>query len=358
MNTICSEHNHVTVIIKVVDFCNFTCEFCRYPNNPHKMSMPFSTFKTIIEKACDYNVSHSCFQLSVIFHGGEPLLWGKDNFKSAIILQNELKEKHPGLIFRNSIQTNGSLLDVQWIDFFVKNNFDIGVSIDGPEEINFHRGPLGNDIVLDNIRKLAQKDAKFGILSVITNEHAGWADRYYSFLIENSIHSVGFCFCVYDEDKLLTVNNEVLSDFLKHFFELFYNGQYRLNVREFNGIIKQCLGIQTNSCTFAKRQRCGNFFSIRPSGDVFFCDPYKLDVSPLGNILKDSFVDITTNPKLMNIVLKAKEGAARACQHCEIKDICGGGCYRTALQDGENAFCETFKALYPYIKNKIQPYIP
>ena len=57
----CVTVNHITPIIKVADFCNFTCDFCRYPNNPHKSSMPFSTFRTIIEKACEYNFSNNYY---------------------------------------------------------------------------------------------------------------------------------------------------------------------------------------------------------------------------------------------------------------------------------------------------------
>ena len=348
-----STHNVITPIIKVVDYCNYTCDFCRYPNNPHKTKMPFSTFKTIIEKACDYNISNGCFQQSVIFHGGEPLLWGFNNFEAAIALQKELSKKHAKLVFRNSIQTNGSLLDDRWIAFLSDNGFDIGVSIDGPEEINFHQGALGSASVLASIRKLSQANCKFGVLSVITDKHAGAADKYYKFLIENGIHSVGLCYCVYDEEKGITVNNKILADFLKRLFDCYFEGTYQLNVREFDNVIKLCLGIQTDSCTFAKRQRCGNFFSIRPSGDVFFCDPYTLSDSPLGNILTESFSEIKTKPELIKRILSAKEGAAQECGNCEIKHICGGGCFRNVSPSGKYAFCDTLKSLYPYIEEKV-----
>lgn len=349
----CNEHNHITPIIKVVDYCNFTCDFCRYPGSRNKSSMPFSTFRTIIEKACDYNISNGCYQLSIIFHGGEPLLWGYENFVSAMELQKKLMEKHPKLVFKNGIQTNGALLDNQWINLLSENNFDIGISIDGPEEINFHKGPFGNKSVLDNIQKLSQKNCKFGILSVITNNHAGYADKYYDFLVENNIHSVGFCYCVYDENKHITVSNDVLTDFLKRFFVRFFEGEYQLNIREFDNVFKLCLGLRTGSCTFSNRQRCGYFFSIRTNGDVFFCDPYTLDMPPLGNILMETFSDIKSKPELLKIVLSAKEGFIKECSNCEIKNICGGGCYRNTFSEGKNAFCDTFKSLYPFIETVV-----
>ena len=341
--------NRITPIIKVADYCNFTCSFCRYSNNSRKSLMPFSVFRTIIEKACDYNIANGINELDIIFHGGEPLLWGYDNFVSAIKLQKEFIYKHPKFIFNNSIQTNGSLLTDRWIDFLIENNFDIGISIDGPEEINFHRGYKGDKNVLENIDKLSQKNCKFGILSVITNDHAGWADKYYDFLIEHNIHSVGLCYCMYDEKNKITVSNEILTDFLKCLFTRYFEGTYQLEIREFNNIFKMCYGISTGACSFSKRQSCGNFFSIRSNGNVFFCDPYALDVQPLGNILSETFFDIKSNPDLLKIIISAKEGAQKVCGDCEINNICGGGCYRATFLDGRNAFCETFKNFYPYV---------
>ena len=347
---ICTEHDQVTLILKVVDYCNFTCDFCRYPNNPHKSVMPFSTFQTIIEKACAYNISKGSSHLTIIFHGGEPLLWGYDNFVSAMRLEKELSQQYPKFNFKNNIQTNGSLLNDQWIDFLVENNFDIGISIDGPEEINFHKGYGSNIIVLKNIHKLVEKKCHFGILSVITNDHSGCADKYYDFLVEHNIHSVGFCYCIYDFDKHITVNNDILTDFLKHFFDRYFAGEYQLNVREFENVIKKCLNVPTHACTFANRQGCGNYFSIRPNGDVIFCDPYVLDIPPIGNIINETFFDIKSKPELRKIIISARESSQKECKKCEIFRICGGGCYRNTLSDGKSIFCETYKSLYPYIQ--------
>lgn len=349
----CKNHSTVTLILKLVDYCNFVCDFCRYPNNPCPNTMTFDMYKTVVEKACDYNVSQGIPRLSIVYHGGEPLLWGLERFKQAIQFQNELKEKYKGIQFRNSIQTNGSLLTLEWIDFFKKNNFNIGISIDGPEEINFHKDANGSDIVLENIRLLNEAECHFGILSVITNEHAGWADKYYDFLIENNIHSVGFCYCIYDEENKITVKNSILSAFLKRIFDLYFNGEYQLSIREFDSVIKLCLGDKTNMCTFSYRTGCGNYFSIRPDGDVLFCDPYTLGKKALGNIETESFFEIVSKPELLAIKKDARNSVIKECDKCEIREICGGGCYRNLFGGDKNAFCETFKAVYPFIKESV-----
>ena len=358
MNKLCKSflsdnEEFITPIIKVTENCNFSCEFCRYHTNERKSIMDIETYETIVEKACEYNISHGWNHLNVIYHGGEPLLWGWQNFEKAMHFQNELKKRFPNITIINNVQTNGSLLNQQWIDFFKNNDFHIGVSIDGPTEINFHKNFDDNNSVLENICKLNQAGCKFGILSVITDAHDGCADKYYDFLVKNKIHSVGLCYCIYDDKKGITVNNEVLSSFLLKLFDRYYFGDYHLRVREFEYVMQLCLGAATNACTFSYRNKCGYALSILPNGDVFFCDQYSFDVKALGNINKNSFFDIKSSNELKAIVDNARETAINECNRCEIHDICGGGCYRHLLPNGKNAFCETFKALYPHIQSTI-----
>lgn len=352
-NSNCKE-DFITPIIKVVDYCNFSCDFCRYTNNPIKSIMSIDTYTSIVEKACEYNISRGFNHLTLIFHGGEPLLWGLKNFRKAIEIQQSLLEKHPKLSIKNNIQTNGSLLSDQWIDFFNENKFNIGVSIDGPDEINFHKNSSGNQIVLDNIKKLSEAGSRFGILSVITDAHKGLAQNYYNFIIKNKIRSVGFCYCVYDLEKHITVKNEILTEFLTQFFKLYFEGTYNLHVREFEYVMRLCMGIKPNACTFSYRSKCGNYFSVCPNGDIYFCDPYSLDSTAIGNIITNTFDDIKVSPVLQEIIQRAQDSINNDCQNCSIKEICGGGCFRHTFEDGRNAFCETFRAVYPYIQNTIK----
>lgn len=353
MNCSNYKEDFVTPIIKVVDYCNFSCDFCRYSNNPTKSIMSINTYASIVEKACEYNISRGFNHLTLIFHGGEPLLWGLKNFQKAIEIQHTLLEKHPKLSIKNNIQTNGSLLSDQWIDFLKKNEFNIGVSIDGPDEINFHKNSFGNQIVLDNIKKLSEAGCRFGILSVITDAHKGQAENYYNFIKKNKIHSVGFCYCVYDLEKHDTVKNEILTDFLTHFFELYFGGEYSLHVREFEYVMRLCMGAKPNACTYSYREKCGNYFSVYPNGDIYFCDPYSLDSTAIGSILIDTFIDIKNSPLLQEIIQLAHDSIKKECLNCHIKDICGGGCFRHTFDDGRNAFCKTFKIVYPHIQKTI-----
>lgn len=351
-----NNRDFVSVIVKVVDFCNFECSFCRYFQNKEHLvsSMSIDTFERIIEKASRYNIQHDLHHLTVIFHGGEPLLWGIDKFRLAIEYEKKFSKQNNNFKFTNDIQTNGSLINKEWAEFFKENNFSIGISIDGPNEINFHRNRLlPDDIVLKNIKYLRELKCHFGILSVITDMHKDCADAYYEFLVQNEIHSVGFCYC-FDPNEKNIVSNEALSKFLIKLFDIFFYGSYRLHIREFEFVMKLCLNMSIEGCTFDYRKSCGNFFTITPIGDIHFCDSYDLNDISLGNINNNNFDDIKNNSILKDIINNARGSMIDTCNICQIKDICAGGCSRHVLSNGKNAFCNTFKILYPHIKDVIK----
>ncbi|WP_420490713.1 radical SAM protein [Neobacillus drentensis] len=67
------------------------------------------------------------------WQGGEPTLIGLDFFLKAVSLQ---KKYANGKRITNTIQTNGTLLNDRWCEFFSAERFLIGISLDGPEPIH------------------------------------------------------------------------------------------------------------------------------------------------------------------------------------------------------------------------------
>lgn len=347
--------NKVSVILKVVDYCNFSCEFCRYSKKNDELcrKMTIDTAISTISKAANYNIKNGINYLYVIFHGGEPFLWGIDNFRKIFSFQNTFKKDNNEFVFLNSIQTNGSLISAEWINLFLENNVSVGVSIDGPDEINFHKGKIKKENVLEKIRLIQSSKLNFGILSVITNSHKGKAADYYNFLRTNSIKSVGLCYC-YDPEGVESVTNENLSSFLIELFDLYFYGRYRFRVREFDCVIKKTLGYQTNNCAFDCRKNCGNYFSVFPNGDIHFCDSYEYKMLTLGNIMFDDFYDIKKSANFIDITKQLNKNYDNYCRQCDILKYCGGGCFRNDNDNGKNYFCNTYKEVYNHIAKVIE----
>ena len=116
--------------------CNLNCAYCfylkkdqLYPGSRFRMSDEI--LETYISQLI---ASHRSDTVTVAWQGGEPTLMGVDFYRRSIELQN--KYRRPGMTFENTLQTNGTLLNDEWCEFFRENDFLIGISIDGPGHIH------------------------------------------------------------------------------------------------------------------------------------------------------------------------------------------------------------------------------
>src|SRR3989338_1349661 len=73
-------------------------------------------------------------KIQFIWHGGEPLMAGRDFYTRGCDIQEEFSRK--GIAYENSLQTNATLIDHDWVDFFIEKGIRVGVSLDGPDYIH------------------------------------------------------------------------------------------------------------------------------------------------------------------------------------------------------------------------------
>lgn len=130
-------HRVAAITLQVTQMCNFRCTYCVYSESKNELQrthtkdmMSFDVAKAAI----DFLISHSCDEekASISFYGGEPLL----NFKLIKECLSYISEKYPYKKIVYSMTTNGYLLTEDIISFLVKHNFNLTISLDGPQTIN------------------------------------------------------------------------------------------------------------------------------------------------------------------------------------------------------------------------------
>ncbi len=157
--------------LEVTESCNLNCKYCGYGelyNSYDKRdggSLSFSMAKTIIDYIFDF--WHSDYNRSqnnpkrISFYGGEPLL--KVKLIKQIIEYVDSKKKSSDLI-KYSMTTNAVLLGSH-IDFLVKNDFELLISLDGNKANNSYRidkkGKGSFQNILLNINLLKEKYPSF-----------------------------------------------------------------------------------------------------------------------------------------------------------------------------------------------------
>lgn len=166
--------------------CNLGCSYCYYLDKAEIYSgrepvMSIDMLETVIRKYIE-----TCETPEVTFnwHGGEPLVLGKDFFRKVLEFERRYAD---GKVIHNTMQTNGILLDSEWAAILRDGNFLTGISVDGPAEIHdrFRRDRRGGptlDKVLRGIAVLQEAGAEFNTMTTINKASEGKGALVYEFL--------------------------------------------------------------------------------------------------------------------------------------------------------------------------------
>ncbi|MGW0180472.1 FxsB family cyclophane-forming radical SAM/SPASM peptide maturase [Nocardia sp. NPDC003345] len=124
-------------VVKIHSRCNLACDYCyvyemsdqSWKDQPKNMSEP------IFDYACrmirDHAARFALSEVSLVFHGGEPLLVGHVALEHFARRAREILE--PTVRVHLGMQTNGVLIDAEFLDICTRNSVAIGVSLDGDE---------------------------------------------------------------------------------------------------------------------------------------------------------------------------------------------------------------------------------
>ena len=344
-----AEHKDISYIVKVTNNCNMGCQYCYYRHNRSKSPenrMRPEVLERTIASMLDYNTDYANF----IWHGGEPLLMGRPFYESIVEIQKGyLRETGKEIIITNCIQTNGVLLDDEWIDFFVENDFNVSISLDGFFDLHsMNRGTNREafDAIMANIARLSERGVPFSVLTVVTKETIGQEEELFDFFADYDISSFGFLPMNYgDEEDSLSPDD--YGAFLKRFFELWITkGKMNISIREFDELMRGYLGQEQRLCHHT--DLCDCYFTVTPTGDLYPCDCFpQNEQTKLGNV----FGSIADAHEANRRFFAKSHGMPVGCKGCEFAHICNGGCrYHRWLKDEEYGqkqyYCESYRALY------------
>jgi len=351
----------ITVIIKITDACNLKCSYCYHFKNIENSKKEILKFKDDNLKILTTFFLTNFSRVDFVWHGGEPLLSGIDFFSEAINLQNSIKKE--GQYITNSIQTNGTLLNETWCHFFVKNKFHVGISIDGPEWIHKKYRTVNQSQfsqLEENIRFLNKHNAKFGVLTVVSNSTDEYVHDIYNFYVKNNITGIGFLPSVVqdtqgDIDLDKSISPEMYSDFLVKMFDYWCSSGIKgLQFREFDEVIRAYQNIPMQTCSMLN---CEEFLTVASNGDIYLCDCFpflaKFKIGSIYSTINDIYNNKNFATFTKNVLTIPPE-----CEGCKYIKICNGGCkYHRYLRNKDfkqqSFYCKTTKRIYNHIFNKL-----
>jgi len=320
--------------------------------------MSFGVLAQLTKKALQ---SHR--DVSFIWHGGEPLLLGKEFYRKAVWLQNRYRSSDQRVT--NTVQTNGTLLDEEWLDLFDAGGFAIGLSVDGPgllhDRNRILQGQQGTfDRVMHAVSLMRKRSRGFGVLAVVSDDTIRLGAReFFRFFVDNGLKN----FALLCQRPALNVGQTDYiprsqhSGFVREIFDLWLaEDDPEICIRDFDSIVRALLGGRHSTCLLAGG--CiGAYFAVDMVGDIYHCDEFMFDPEyRLGNITVDDLGQPALSVNIQALSRRNAEEIARL--DCPWLPICNGGCPkdryvgRKFASDG-NVRCCGFADLIEHISSRI-----
>ena len=350
--------------------CNLDCQYCFFLRK--EALYPESSFRMSSDLLEEYTrqmiAAQQVPQVTFAWQGGEPTLMGLDFFRQAVAFQQ--KYSRPGMRIDNAFQTNGTLLNDEWGEFFKKHNFLVGLSLDGPRALHdAYRVDKGGQPtygrVIAGLRILQKHQVEYNILSCVSSANAGHPlEVYHFFRDEVGAQYIQFIPIVerenttgYQEGTRVTKRSVTGRQYGRFLIEIFDEWVRRdvgkVYVQLFDVCLAVWVGEKAGLCIF--EETCGNAMAIEHTGDLYSCDHFVEPRHFLGNIRQSPLIELASLEKQWEFGQAKRDSLPAYCRQCEVRFICNGGCPKDRLlrtPDGEpglNYLGEGFKAFFTHV---------
>lgn len=270
------------------------------------------------------------------------------------------------------IQTNATIIDDNWCDFFKVNNFHVGVSIDGPEWANLNRvdrnGKESYNRTLKGIQTLQKHGIDFIVIAVVDFTTIDQGKELYNFFCELGCHWVGINLeeheCVNQRD---VCDDERVGLFWETIFQSWYQNP-KIEIREISSALSWFDELNHNEQFALDSYSLDLLTTIAYNGDIVLLSPELLGgVSAtynnfiVGNVRTQSIFESELQAARISYVNDFSRGVLMCKQECEYFSFCRGGqasnkFYETgSLTVTETAYCRNSKKrVVDAIMNQLQ----
>ncbi|MBO7231305.1 MAG: anaerobic sulfatase maturase [Bacteroidaceae bacterium] len=370
-----------TMVKPIGSACNLDCHYCYYRDKSeiYNDRMPRMSEELLEKYINQYINGASQENISFCWHGGEPLMAGLPFFEKAM----ELQRKYAGgKVIENTLQTNGILVNDDWCRFFKDNNFLIGLSLDGPEDIHdaFRRDCGGAPTfarVMRAVELMTKHGVEFNILSTVNARSEGRGAEVYKFLSSINPYLQFLPVVEYVRERLgkrplivspdeedavpapWSVSAKGYGQFMCDVFDEWMKFDVgRKFVQLFDITLGNWCGVPPTLCAFG--EVCGDGLVVEHNGDVYSCDHFVYPEYRLGNIADNELVAMYRSSEQQAFGRDKRDALPLECKRCNYYFLCRGECPKHRFEyakNGEpymNVLCEGYKMFFrhtdPYMR--------
>ena len=322
--------------------------------------------RLFITRLAEYVRHAQLTQVTVVFHGGEPLLAGAESLSN---FATQIKAASPAKT-DIGIQTNGTLLTDSALYHLENAGIGISLSLDGPRIVNdkhrlSHRGLSTFDRTFDALQRLEGRPSFSGVISVIDPYTP--PDALFSFFASRQLPKLDFL--LPDAHHLCPppgrqVDRTLYERWLIRAFDIWIDRFPNLAVRTFESILDVISGLPSTTDAFGFGDV--SLITIETDGSYHDLDTLKITrdgATSIGRTMANATVaDIAASaPIAEHRRLLRKDGLCGQCQQCRIVDTCGGGSLPHRFGpngfDHPTIYCQEMLALVDHVRRRMSAMI-
>lgn len=313
------------VVMQPTTLCNLDCSYCYLPFRRVDHKMPVAVAEAV---AASVNPWSRTGRFSVVWHGGEPLAAGPDHLARLLAPFDDRVEHH--------VQTNATLIDDDWCEFFVAHDMRVSVSVDGPRDRNGDRVNRGGRPAYDRIRQgidtLRRHGLPFSALCVVGRPEPGLAAELYEYFLDLGCEVLGI-----NVEELEGVNlrdNRHPAEAVTAFWaELVgaWRRDPRIHLREIEWSLRYAAAVLDGTADDVLPRRLDPIPTVAHDGSVVllspelagFSDPRYGDFTS-GNVLTTPLAEILADATGTPWIREFLDGVEKCRATCPYFGFCGG----------------------------------
>lgn len=341
--------------------CNLNCNYCYIPEemrNDGKDMAVEDLLKAleILKTYFNQNMPEGVLP-QIVFHSSEPMMNREAVFAGIEAFKDD---------FRFGVQTNGTLLDQQAIDFLTSHQVGIGLSLDGHiaeiADKTRHNWTGGGsfDKVLEAIDRLKGYPA-YNVICTVTSQNMKSLNDIVDFFHSSEIPvcMLNPVRCTRQGARDIKPADDELAKYylaaLDRTWQLYQETGRKLVVANFANVL---IGIvaPTARRLMCDISPCGGgrcFFALSANGDMFPCSEFVgIPEFAGGNIFSDD-IDAAFLTSGFTAVTGRDIEKIEPCRHCAVRHFCGAPCPAESHEmfggmDNPGAFCELYEEQVRY----------
>jgi uncharacterized protein len=356
------------LLVKVASRCNIDCSYCYWfrdaavYDKPKLMSP--EVLHRLLQRIEEHVTRNSLVDFPIILHGGEPLLWGAENFHR-IAEACEAITARTGCDIPIAVTTNGLLIDDEWLDCFEARNISVAISLDGPAHIHdVHRRTFQGDgthaAVERAARLLVSRD--IGVSALAVCNPAYLPKEYAEFFAGCGIAN----YDIMIPDATVDEKPPSIASFYNALFDVWLEANRSgptVNIRIIADMIAALLG--NNSPTEGVGHKPIELCTVMTDGSVEAHDVLRIAGDGFTNTkfnIFDHAIDDVRNEPRWKAARDSSIKLCETCRHCKFMNACGGGYLphrfsRKNGYDNPSVYCDDLYAMFENMQSVLESYL-